>query len=70
MPIRCGPRSRGRVTSGDSEAFHRIEALTEIDGRMKVIDIKIDVVRETVLIAKQNAIDLYRSAIAVDYGLK
>jgi hypothetical protein len=51
-------------------AFHRIEALAETDGRMRVIDMKIDTVRESVLVAKQNAVDLYRSAIAVDYGSK
>ena len=44
--------------------------LTEIDGRMKVIDMKIDVVRESVLVAKQSQVDLYRSTIAVDYGSK
>jgi hypothetical protein len=52
------------------EAFHRIEALTEVEGRMKVIDMKIDAVREVVLAAKQSALDLYRSTIAVDYGSK
>ena len=52
------------------EAFHRIEALAEVDGRMKVIDMKIDAVREAVLVAKQSAVDLYRSTIAVDYGSK
>jgi type III restriction enzyme len=52
------------------EAFHRIEALTEVDGRMRVIDMQIDTVRESVLVAKQSAVDLYRSTIAVDYGSK
>jgi hypothetical protein len=28
------------------EPFHRIEALIEVDGRIKVIDMKIDAVRE------------------------
>ena len=37
---------------------------------MKVIDMKVDAVRETVLVAKQSAVDLYRSNIAVDYGSK
>ena len=49
------------------EAFHRIEALTEIDGRMKVIDMKKGAVREAVLVSKQTPVDLYRSSIAVDY---
>jgi hypothetical protein len=37
---------------------------------MKVMDMKSDRVRESVLVTKQSAVDLYRSAIAVDYGLK
>lgn len=49
------------------EEFHRIEAVTEVDGQMKVIDMKIGSVRESVLVGKQSAIDLYRSTIAVDY---
>jgi hypothetical protein len=48
--------------------FHRIEALTEVDGRMRVLDMKAEVVREAVRFAKQNAADIYRSAIAVDYA--
>ena len=52
------------------EAFHRIEALTEVDGRMKVIDMKKDAVREAVLVSKQSPVDLYRSSIAVDYSPK
>ncbi len=50
------------------DAFHRIEALAEVDGKMKVLDMKIEDVRDAVKIAKQTAIDLYRSANAVDYG--
>jgi hypothetical protein len=49
------------------EAFHRIEALSEIDGRMKVIDMKTGAVRETILFGKQSPVDLYRSCMAVDY---
>lgn len=50
-------------------AFYRIEALAEVDGRMKVIDLKVEAVREAVLVSKQSAVDLYRSSIAVDYEL-
>jgi type III restriction enzyme len=53
-----------------ADAFHRIEALAEVDGRMKVIDMKIEAVREAVLVAKQSPLNLYRSTIAVDYGSK
>jgi type III restriction enzyme len=49
------------------EAFHRIEALAEVDGRMKAVDLKIDAVREAVLVGKQRPADIYRSSIAVDY---
>jgi type III restriction enzyme len=52
------------------EAFHRIEALTEVDGRMRVIDMKLDAVRESVLVAKQSPVELYQSTLAVDYGSK
>ena len=41
--------------------------MTEVDGRMEVIDLKIDAVRETVAVARQSAVDLFRSTIAVDY---
>jgi hypothetical protein len=55
-------------TYGDS--FHRIESLAEVDGRMKVIDMKNDAVREAVLHGKQSPADVYRSKIAVDYDPK
>ena len=54
-----------RSTATRSTASRRS---TEVDGRMKVIDMKIEAVREAVLVAKQNAVDIYRSTIAVDYG--
>ena len=60
-------KALARFAGTYSEAFHRIEALAEVDGRMKVIDMKIDAVRDAVLFAKQSAVDLYRSTIAVDY---
>lgn len=52
------------------EAFHRIEALAEVDGRMKVLDMKIDAVCDAVLLGKQSPAELYRSNIAVDYSPK
>jgi type III restriction enzyme len=51
-------------TYGD--AFHRIEALAEVDGRMKVLDMKTEAVRDALMVAKQSPADLYRSS-AVDY---
>lgn len=35
-----------------------------------VIDMKIEAVCESVLVAKESAVDLYRSIVAVDYGSK
>ena len=49
------------------EAFHRIEALAEVDGRMKVIDMKTDHVRRAVAVHEESAEYVYRSDIAVDY---
>jgi type III restriction enzyme len=59
-----------RFASTYGEAFHRIEALTEVDGQMKVIDLKVEATRDAIQVAKHRAIDLYRSTIAVDYGSK
>jgi len=42
-------------------AFHRIEAVAQVDGRMKVIDMAIEAVREAVLYGKQSPVDIYRS---------
>jgi hypothetical protein len=48
------------------EAFRRVEVLTEISGRMRVLDLTRADVRKAVMQAK-NAESLYRSAIAGDY---
>jgi type III restriction enzyme len=52
------------------DAFHRIETLAEVDGRMKVIDLKTAGVREAVISAKGNALTLYRSTFAANYDSK
>ncbi len=49
------------------DAFHRIEALDRVDGRMRVLDMKSDAVREEVIFRANNAVDVYRSTLAVDY---
>lgn len=49
------------------DAFHRIEALAEVDGDMKLIDMQDAAVREAVLHRKGTAIELYHSNIAVEY---
>lgn len=52
------------------DAFHRIEALAEVDGQMKVIDLKTARVREAVISAKGNALTLHRSTFAANYDSK
>jgi type III restriction enzyme len=52
------------------DAFHRIEALAEVDGRMKVIDMQLPAVREAVLHGKKSAVDVYRSKIAIEFDPK
>jgi type III restriction enzyme len=53
-------------TYGD--AFHRIEALSEIDGRMRVIDLKSEENRKAVAAVRDEGAEyVYRSEIAVDY---
>lgn len=50
--------------------FHRIEAIAEVDGRMRLLDMKLEAVREAVLVGTQGAKDLYQSSIAVNYDVK
>lgn len=49
-------------------SYHRIEAIAEVDGRMRVIDMQPPEVREALIISTQPAVDIYRSSIAVDYS--
>jgi hypothetical protein len=50
-------------------AFHRIEAVAEIDGGMKVVDMQQPPVREALLAGGQEADEIYRSSLAVAYDL-
>lgn len=52
------------------DEFHRIEALSEVDGRMRVLDMKRNRVRETILASDQSAAEIYRSSSAVDYDAR
>lgn len=52
------------------ETFHRIEALAEVDGRMRVVDMKNDAVRDAIMVGEQSPAYIYRSSIAVDYDPK
>lgn len=49
------------------DRFHRIEALAEDGGRMRVIDLKNKIVRGAVLANTMAPIDYYRSQFAVEY---
>lgn len=48
-------------------SFHRIEAMAEVDGSMKAIDMKKSSVREAILNSNRSALELYRSDVAIDY---
>jgi type III restriction enzyme len=63
-------KALARFAGTYGEAFHRIEALTEVDRPNEVIDMKIDAVSELLLVARQSPVDLYRFTIAVDYRFK
>lgn len=52
------------------DEFHRIEGLTQVDNCMRVLDLKSEVVRKAVMAAKQGALEIYRSSIAIDYEPK
>lgn len=56
------------ATYGDR--FHRIDALAKVDGRMKVIDMQIPLVREAVILGKQSPVDIYRSSLSIEYDTK
>lgn len=53
------------TTYGDS--FHRIEALSQIDGQMKVIDLKAGAARRALAFREDSPEYIYRSDIASDY---
>ncbi len=61
------PKLRGlaKYTGEYGELFHRIEAVAEVDGRLRVLDLQQEAVRAAVAEAT-DAEELYRSA-AVDY---
>jgi hypothetical protein len=48
-------------------SFHRIEALAEVDGTMKVIDMQQSAVRSEVLHGTWTPADLHRSNFSVEY---
>jgi type III restriction enzyme len=62
-------RSLARFAIDFGAHFHRIEAVAEVDGHMRIIDMQIAPVCSAVLASKQSAVDIYRSNIAVDYDV-
>jgi type III restriction enzyme len=50
--------------------FHRIEALTEVDGTMRVLDLKRANVRQAVHEARGAVLDVYRSPAGADYNFR
>ncbi len=51
-------------------SYHRIEAIAEVDGCMRVIDVQTPAIRDAVIATTKPAVDVYRSSIAVDYSPK
>lgn len=62
------PKLRGMAeyAAAFSDVFHRIEAVTKVDGKLRVLDMTEQGVRDAVLHAV-DADDVYRSAVATDY---
>jgi len=50
--------------------FHRIEAVAQVAGQMRVVDMQNNTVREGVLVSDQSAEEIYKSALAVEYNPK
>jgi type III restriction enzyme len=49
------------------EHFHRVEALSEVGGNMRVLDFGVVATQEAVKTNRGPAIDLYKSSVATDY---
>jgi len=62
-------RSLAHFATDFGAHFHRIEAVAEVDGHMRIIDMQNTPVRSAVLASKEPAVDIYRSNIAVDYDV-
>lgn len=56
-----------RFAADYGPAFHRIEALAKINGKMRVLDLQQQRVRDGVLASNQIPLELYSSDLAVDY---
>lgn len=47
--------------------FHRIDALAEVGGQMRVLDLQQEHVRAAILASDKHPLELYASDLAVDY---
>ena len=61
-------RALAEFAKAFGDEFHRIESLSDVDGFMRVIDLKVASVREVILHGDETALDLYRSAYAAGYA--
>lgn len=62
-------KALARFSNEHGEMFHRIEALSEVSGKMKVLDMKDEEVRVAVVNDGRPAYDIYASKYAVEYGM-
>ena len=49
------------------DQFHRIEALSAVNGQMKLLDMQLESVRDAISAGGQTAVELYSSSVASDY---
>lgn len=63
-------KALAKFAAEHGDAFQRIEAVAEVDGRMTVIDMQMEAVREAVLTGKQSPVDIYRSKLSIEYDAK
>jgi hypothetical protein len=49
--------------------FHRIEAISKVDGVMRILDLKVPIVRDAILASDKSPMELYVSDIGTEYDL-
>lgn len=63
-------RALAKFAAEYGASFQRIEALAEVEGRMKIIDMQVSAVRDAVLAGRESPVDIYRSDVSIEYDPK
>jgi hypothetical protein len=58
-----------RFTEAHGDSFHRVWAVSKVGPSMKLLDLKVAEVRDAILAGRKPPMELYRSAVAIDYVL-